>query len=246
MGRAAACFNHNHFFLTVAKHFHSYRGNFYRPKRDTTHIALLDFCSSLDAQIDQIRALHLQGIKVFVLTHDPANFPRIDNFIRHGCIDTVFVFDRQYENRFAKTQYIDDFVNEDLFPAVKATMKNNEFCYFGHLQCGRKTDIIFRHLKTGSLRKLYRRVARYKGAIIFSSGLSEDLRSITHYTKAKFLEALMSGTTPYCEAGINNTRYQRYIKRFSDRDNIFDVDLEDVRRLNRQTIEELVQKIKAI
>lgn len=242
------CFTQNHMY-DVFRRYHECSDTEYPD--GMTHYFIMDVDIRIDGQIDEICKLRKQGVKVVLMTFDPANFLRVDNFINHDMLDKVIVFDKQFQHRFRVSSYVSDyFFNEDLFPTPK--FRNSEVCVFGHLEHGRSNDFNLPRVDTNPMVKsywnLYEEVQKYNGVAIYDTGLSEDRSRIVYYNKAKAVETLMAGRNPYCKEWIHTKRYNRFLKKYSDIPNPKEIDFsqDEIFKINELTIKELLYECEYI
>jgi hypothetical protein len=254
-GRATSLsFSHTHMYESLGKYIDCSLDTLYK---DTTHYLILDIDGSLNNQIDFIKRIRNQGVKVILMAFDPAKFGIIDYYIQNEMLDKLILFDNQFKDRFRIPTYISDyFFNEDVFPGdedyYSGGIYPNEVCVFGHLLYGRNNDFNLRKIDDDpgveEYRDLYFKVKTHNGVAVYATGLSEDRSSIVHYNKAKAVETLMCGRNPYCKDGIKTKRYDRFLKKYGDIPNPKEIDFtqEEIFQINDLTIRELVYELKYI
>lgn len=243
------CFTQTHMYDTFKKYAECSDSQF---PNDTTHYLMMDVDGRLDGQIQEISNLRKQGIKTILMTFDPANFKRVDNFIDNGMLDKVIVFDARFKDRFRIDTFISDyFFNEDVFPK-KQDIESKGVCIFGHLDHGRSNDYNLPRVDCDPTVKnywdLYSKVQHFNGVAVYDTGLDENRGSIVHYNKAKYVESLMVGVNGYCQDGIKTKRYDRFLKKYFDIPNEKDIDFsqEEIFKINRLTIAELLYECEYI
>lgn len=234
-------FNRNHMVGVLEKYFNS------TTPEKASHYFILDVGIHVDSQIDEICNLRKQGKKIILMTFDPANFRRVDQFVYRNMLDKVIVFDAQFKDRFRgpKTYVTDYFANPVLFSRDSNLRGKNEVCVYGTIgHIGRPNIYNLPQLDTmvDNYLDLFKLVSSYNGVAVYDTGMNEVFSAIVHYNKAKAVEALMCGVNAYCQDGIKTRRYDRFLKRFDQIPNPvpIDFDREEIVRINDLTIKELV------
>lgn len=215
--------------------------------QEASHLLLLDVPYSIDQHIHEFVNFRNEGGKVVLMTFDPFNFPRVDGYIQKNMLDMVVVFDVQFRNRFNVKTYVSDyFFNQAVYPTEIQEYVNYP-CVFGHLMYGRENTHNVPKVDKGvsSYRELYTRVRSFNGVIVFDSGLDETGSSLVAYNKAKAVETLMCGRTPYCMPGINTIHYNRYLKKYEDALTPTNIDFsqETIFEINKQVLQSLQEQI---
>jgi hypothetical protein len=213
---------------------------------DCTHYVIFDVRQDVEQLSEALAKLRAAGLKVVLFTFDPANFKRVDIMVEAGALSKVIVFDKQFANRFKAPTYVTDyFFNESLFPKAPESYSDSA-CIFGTLANGRGNPYLLPKVDEpapADYTQLYSRVQQYCGVMVWDTGLDENMKNIVHYNKAKAVETLMCGRTPYCMSGISPKH--RYVKFHKPIEKILfpepvDFSQELIWKLNRETLDEVI------
>jgi len=236
------CYSYNHMYLPLAKYGNCYTGEF---QENTTHVLFIDVIQNVGKMRGEINEFKKNGIKIIGVTFDPANFADTDCYIAEKLLDKLFLFDKQFKNRFDFNVCVSDlFLNQDLFPPLYEG-EHNGVCYFGHLikAYERTNEYNLPVIEDfSSYPALYEKVQKYNGVCVYDTGRGEDPNVVVHHNKAKALEALMCGVNAYCQDGIKTINYDKYLKKFDQIPNPvpIDFDREEIFKINEKVVKEFL------
>lgn len=240
-------FNKNHMVGSLEKYFETTSIN------DAEYHLILDLGMYVNQQIEQLVELRKQGQKIILMVFDPAAFGRVDNLVRCDALDKLILFDKQFEKRFPIKTFISDyFVNENIFPEMNdIKMFENEVCVYGTIgPVDRNNEYNLKRVdfNVNNYVDFFNNVKEYNGVCVYDTGMNEHFSGISHYNHCKPIEALMCGVNAYCQSGIKTKRYDRFLKKFEQIPNPVKVDFdrEDIKKINKLTIEELIYECEYI
>jgi len=196
--------------------------------------------SNTNEMIKFLKPVKDKGIKVVICVYDPARFPYLDPLIDY--FDKIILFDQKFKNRFPIPTYISDyFLNEELFSKPPESY-GNKVCYFGHLNDRDLPEGVV-HIKSDSLKALYKNVQNFNGVYVFDIGNDEKgERGKMHHNKAKAIEVLMCGRNVYAMDRIKTKAYDKFILPANEYKNCPPVSFnqQEIFELNRKCIRDFI------